>query len=106
MTIKTSATIRYWPMVLALLATASGAYRPTELAAQPAPQLQIAPLSLDFGDTYQLQFPPLLTVTVSNIGNVDLAFPEGGVHSPSLSLYLSCTLLHPGESCSLIVQLD
>jgi hypothetical protein len=107
MTIMTSATIRYWLMVLALLAAAFGAYRPTELAAQPAPQLQIAPLSLDFGDTYQLQVPPLLTVTVSNIGNVDLAFQEGGVSSPaSLSVYLSCTLLHPDESCPLTVQLD
>src|SRR6266404_3822952 len=107
MTIKTSATIRYWPMVLALLAEVFGAYRPTELAAQPAPQLQIAPLSLDFGDTYQLQFTPRLTVIVSNIGNVDIAFSQYGLPSAaSLSLEWSCTLLHPGESCPLTVQLD
>jgi len=106
MTIKTPATPRYWLIVLPLLATTFGAYRSADLAAQPAPQLQIAPASLDFGDTYQLQFPPLLTVTVSNIGNVDLEFPEGAIPSTgSLDLYLSCTLLHPGESCPLTVHL-
>lgn len=107
MTIKTSATMRYCLMTVPFLATSFGAYLPIELAAQPAPQLQIAPLSLDFGDTYQLQHPPLSTATVSNIGNVDLAFPEGAIPSAgSLDLYLSCTLLHPGENCPLTVQLD
>src|SRR6202040_3556273 len=98
---------RYWLMVLALLATAFEAYRPTELSAQAAPQLQIAPVSLDFGDTYQLQFLQRLTVTLSNMGNLDFSFWECGLPGAvSLSFEWSCTLLHPGESCPLTVQLD